>query len=243
MKIRVMVADDHKIMRLGLGAIIKLESGMSLVAEAESGRQAIELARLHKPDVVTMDIGMADMNGIEATRAILKEHPEIKIVALSMYSDRKYILEVFRAGARGFLQKDCAFTELVEAVVAIHAGQAFLGKTVTGVVVDEILSVENAPLGDDSPALSKREIEVLRLMAEGLCTKEIADRMHIGIKTIETHQLRMKKKLNIYHLAGLTRYAIQQGLVCDGQMLPLPRTEGNTTSFFLSRYQGKFIKA
>jgi two-component system, NarL family, response regulator NreC len=118
MKIRVMVADDHKIMRQGLGVLIKTEPGMTLVAEAESGRQAIELARRHKPDVVTMDIGMPDINGIDATRAIVQEHPNIKIIALSMYSDRKYIQEIFRAGARGFIQKDCAFSELVQAVVA-----------------------------------------------------------------------------------------------------------------------------
>jgi DNA-binding NarL/FixJ family response regulator len=209
-------------MRQGLGAMIKLEPGMTLVAEADSGRQAIDLARLHKLDVVTMDIGMSDMNGIEATRLIVTEHPKIKIVALSMYSDRKYIREVFRAGARGFLQKDCAFTELVDAVVAIHSGQAFLGKTVTGIVVDDILSVENEPLGNNLSVLSNREIEVLRLMAVGVCTKDIALRMNIGIKTIETHQFRMKKKLGIDHVAGLTRFAIREGLICDGEMLPLP---------------------
>lgn len=222
MKIRVMVADDHKIMRQGLSAMIRTEPGMTLVAEAESGRQAIDLARRHKPDVVTMDIGMTDMNGIEATRAIVKEHPKIKVVALSMYSDRKYIQEIFRAGARGFLQKDCAFSELVQAVVTIHGGQPFLGKSVTGIVVNDILAVEDMPPGNSLSMLSEREIEVLRLMAEGVCTKDIADRMKIGIKTIETHQFRMKKKLGIIHLAGLTRFAVHEGLICSGELLHLP---------------------
>jgi len=162
------------------------------------------------------------INGIEATRAIVKEHPQIKIVALSMYSDRKYIMEVFRAGARGFLQKDCAFTELVDAVVAIHGGQAFLGKTVTGIVVDDILAVDNMPSANASSLLSNRETEVLRLMAEGVSSKDIALRLNLGLKTIETHQFRMKKKLGIEHVAGLIRFAVREGLFCDGKMLPPP---------------------
>jgi DNA-binding NarL/FixJ family response regulator len=209
-----MIADDHQIMREGLGLLIHAEPTMELVAEAETGREAIEMARRHKPDVVTMDISMPDMNGIEATREIVKEHPWIKVIALSTHSDRNYLQEIFRAGAKGFLQKDCAFSELVLAVSTIQGGQPYLGKTMTGIVVEDILCAESMSSGDVGPSLlTERETEVLRLMAQEMDTKDIAGNLNIGVKTVETYQSRMKKKLNIFNLVGLTKYALRQGLV------------------------------
>jgi len=221
MTIRVMIADDHQIVRQGLRALILAEPRLELVAEAENGRQAIELARLHKPDVVTMDIGMPEMNGIEATRVIVKEHPLMKVIALSIHSDRKYLQEIFRVGARGFLQKDCAFSELVHAVITTHAGQLYLGNTLAGIVVEDILCVEEMSNEVDLTVLTEREVEVLRLIAGELGTKNIASRLNLSIKTVETYQNRIKKKLKIFSVAGLTKYAIRQGLVCVGDT-PLP---------------------
>jgi DNA-binding NarL/FixJ family response regulator len=221
MTIRVIVADDHQIMRQGLRALFFAEPGMELVAEAENGRQAIDMARQHMPDVVIMDIGMPDINGIDATRAIIKENPAIKVIALSMHSDRKYILEMFRAGAKGFLRKDCAFFELAEAIMLIQAGQSYLDKTMAGIFVDGIMCAENVPPEIGLSALTEREIEVLRLMTQEVCTKDIASALKLGEKTIGTYQYRMKNKLNIFNMVGLTKFAIRHGLACVGEKPPL----------------------
>lgn len=211
MKIRVMIVDDHKIVRQGLVALIRGEPSMVLVAEADNGRQAIELARQHKPDVITMDIGMPDMNGIEATRLILQENPSIKIVALSIHADRKYLFEIFKAGASAYLAKDCVFSELVQAVKSAHAGERYVGKDSINTVVEGIICARAKP----SPlaSLSDREVDVLKKMAMGLNAKHIAYQEHLSIKTVESYQSRIKKKLGMTNLVQLTKLAICEGLV------------------------------
>ena len=219
MSIRVMIADDHKLIRQGLRSLLLAESRLEIVAEAENGRHAIELARLYQPDVVTMDISMPEMDGVEATRILVAEHPGIKVIALSLHSDLMFVQELFRVGAQGYLQKDCEISELVQAIITTYDGQPYLGKTLEGIGIKDILCGE-AMCGVTSPAvLTDRETEVLLLMVEELATKVIATRLNIGVKTVETYQKRMKRKLNISNLAGLTKYAIRQRLACVGENL------------------------
>ena len=220
MKTKVMIVDDHPIVRQGLASLINAELNLMVVAEAKSGAQAIEMARLHHPDIITMDIGMPGMNGIEATKAILKDQETTKVIALSVHSDRKYIMEVFKAGARGFLLKDCESDELIEAVRVVQEGQPFLSRGVTNVVVQDILCCgDSPPPGSMRHLLSEREIEIFRLMAEGMSTKDIAKLVKLGLKTVETYQTRLKKKLGTSNIVDLTKLAIREGLVA---LQPLP---------------------
>ena len=212
MSIRIILADDHKIVRTSLGNLLEKEKEFEIVGEADNGRETVRLARELLPDVVIMDIGMPELNGIEATKQIIKASDNIKIIALSMHSDRMFITGMFKAGASGYLLKDCAFDELVDAINNVMSGKIYLSKDVTAIVVDELLQALLKDNPEGTVNLSDREKEVLQLIAEGKSTKEIADALFLSIKTIESHRKNIMTKLNIYTVPELIKYAVRMGL-------------------------------
>ena len=212
MKIRVLLADDHKIVRDGLRALIERHDGMQVVAEAETGREALILARKHNPNVVIMDISMPDLNGIDATRQILEEVKGVKVIALSMHSNRQFVDGMLRAGVSGYLLKDCAADELIQCIHIVLSGRICLSPGITGLLVNEYLQPTRCDSLPASPQLSDREREVLQLIAEGRSTRQIADALHISVKTVETHRKNIMEKADLHTVAELTKYAIRQGL-------------------------------
>jgi DNA-binding NarL/FixJ family response regulator len=212
MSVRLILADDHKIMREGLRALLARQKEIEVIAEAESGRGVVELcAQLH-PDVVVIDISMPDLNGIDATRQIIRDDPQVKVIALSMHSDKKYVKEMLSAGACGYLLKDSAFEELGTAIASVLKNKTYLSPQITDTVVKDYVS-ENAPSGSvASTALSTREREVLQLIAEGKATREIAAALYVSVKTVETHRKQIMDKLGLNSIAELTKYAIREGL-------------------------------
>ncbi len=213
-KIRILLADDHKIIREGLMALIRQQKNMDVVGEAEDGREAVNLAQEHDPDVVIMDVAMPGLNGMEATRQILSDGPDTKIIALSMHSDRRFVAEMLKAGARGYLLKDSAFEEMVIAVKEVMAGKTYLSPTVAGMVVDDYVRRISFPAGTDTsiPRLTPREREVLQMIAEGKSTKEVAAELTISVKTVETFRRQIMNKLDIHSIAELTKFALREGL-------------------------------
>ena len=212
MSIRVLLADDHSMMREGLRFILERAADVEVVGEAENGRTVLEMADRLKPDVVVMDIGMADLNGVEATRRLRAGHPKIKVIGLSMYSDKRYVLGMLEAGASGYVFKGAAGTELVRAIEAAGRGRKYLSSQITDVVVDSYVE-RQFPAGNTAySALGNREREVLQLLAEGKTSKEIASRLNISPATVETHRRNIMKKLDIHSIAELTKYAIREGL-------------------------------
>jgi len=211
MSIRIVLADDHTILRQSLVKSFNEESDIEIVGEAKDGRSTVELARQLQPDIVVMDIEMPDLNGLEATRRITKDFPQIKVLGLSMHANDKYIREMFRAGANGYLLKNCPFEELVKAVRIIMQGKTFISSSIGDVVIKEYI---NTPEKNKSvfSILSEREREIMQLLAEGQTTKFIARQLHISPKTVEGHRLKMMGKLNIDSIAKLTKYAIQEGV-------------------------------
>jgi two-component system response regulator NreC len=212
MTIQVLLADDHKIVRDGLRVLIERCHDMQVIAEAEDGRKALQLARKHKPDVVIMDISMPDLNGIDATRQILEEVPGAKVIALSMHSDKQFVDGMLRAGAVGYLLKDCAADELIQCIRIVLSGRICLSPGITGFLVDEYLHPTRDEVLAPRTELSVREREVLQLIAEGRSTKDIANSLHISIKTVETHRKNIMGKANLHSVAELTKYAIRNGL-------------------------------
>jgi len=212
MNIRILLADDHKITRQGLRSLLDKLSDMEVIAEAEEGRTAVHLARKLVPNVVIMDVSMPDLNGMEATRQIVGEFPNVKIIALSMHSDSLFVTEMLKSGASGYLLKDCAFEELEGAIRAVVNDKIYLSPSISGTVVDDYLHRLSKADFSDSQVLSNREREVLQLMAEGKSTKQIALKLHISVKTVETHRRQIMNKLDIYTVAELTKYAIRKGL-------------------------------
>lgn len=212
MRIKVLLVDDHKIVVDGLRALLGKTPDIEVVGEAVDGRAAVRLVRELSPEVVIMDVGMPDLNGIEATRQILSDSAAVKIVALSMHSDRRFVVEMLKAGASGYLLKDCAFDELVRAIRAVVLQQIYLSPMITDVVVKDYLNnLKEMPSAFS--ILTTREREVLQLLAEGKSTKNIASILHVSVKTVETHRQQIMKKLKRYSVAELTKFAIQEGLV------------------------------
>jgi two-component system, NarL family, response regulator NreC len=212
MSIKIILADDHAVLRHGLSKSFQNEKDMEVIAQAKDGRTTVELVRELKPDVVIMDIGMPDLNGIEATRQIKQEHPKVKVIGLSMHSSKNFIIEMFRAGAVGYLLKDCEFDELVNAVRLVVTNKTYISPAISDVVVENYMHPSSQAYNSAFSVLSKREREVLQLLTEGKTTKQIAKRLHISSKTVEAHRLNMMNKLKIDSIAQLTKYAIQEGL-------------------------------
>lgn len=214
MKLRILLVDDHKIVREGLRTLIEKQPGLEVVGEANSGRMALNLARELKPDVVIMDVTMPDLNGIEATRQIHSEIPGVKVIALSMHSDKRLVAGILMAGASGYLLKeDCDSVELGRAIQAVASNQTYLSLKIGEVVIKDY--VRHLSINTSSPFsnLTPREREVLQLLAEGKSTKEIASSLHLSVKTIETHRNKIMEKLDIHSIAELTKYAIRERLI------------------------------
>jgi DNA-binding NarL/FixJ family response regulator len=210
--LKVLIADDHKIIRDGLRSLLSGYPEIQLVAEAEDGRETVELVKELSPQVVVMDIAMPDLNGIEATRQIVAEHPGIKVIALSMHSDKRFVSEMFKAGASAYLLKDCAFEELVTAIRSVIANKNYLSPAISGIVIEDFIRHRAGPDSTVFSVLSNREREVLQLLAEGRNTKEIAAHLDVSIKTVEAHRIKIMSKLGINSIAELTKYAIREGL-------------------------------
>jgi len=212
MKTRVLLVDDHKIMREGLRSLLAVTPGVEVVGEAGDGRSAVQLALKLAPDVVVMDIGMPDLNGVDATRQIKARDPKIKVIALSLHSDERFIAGMFKAGASGYLLKDGAFEELAHAIRTVAAGHTYLCPRIAKTVIRDYLRDAQAAAIAGGPALSEREREVLQLIAEGKSTKEIAGRLDVSVKTVETHRARIMERLGVHSVAELTKYAVREGL-------------------------------
>lgn len=203
---KILLVDDHKMLRDGLRAILERE-GLTVVGEAATGYEALELAQSLTPDIIVMDISMPDLNGVDATRHLVGARADVKVIALSMHSDRRYVIAMFEAGARGYLLKNSASEELIQAVQAVARGLTYVSPSIGHVVVDSI------PFGTKSArALSAREREVLQLLAEGKSSKDIASTLHLALPTVETHRRQIMDKLSIRSIAELTKYAIREGL-------------------------------
>ena len=209
MGIKIIIADDHKIMRDGLRTLLEHEPDMEVIAEADNGRAIVQLSHKLKPDVVIMDISMPELNGFEATRQIVQKNPDVKVVALSMHADKRFVAGMFEAGAKSFLLKDSAFSQLSEAIRNVHSGKTYLGDYISDVVVRDYVNFLSRKEPD---MLTTREKEILQLLAEGKTTKETAAALRISTKTIETHRQHIMEKLNIFSVAGLTKYAIREGI-------------------------------
>ena len=212
MSIKILLADDHRLVRQGLRSLIEKGCGMEVVAEAENGREAVRLAREEEPDVIIMDIDMPDLNGMEATRQVIAVLPRVRVIALSMHSDKRFVRGMLEAGAAGFLLKDCAFEELDIAIRTVAANKPYLSPGISGVVIQDYLGRGASDKLSAPSLLTPREREVLQLYAEGGTTREIADRLCVSVKTVETHRQRIMEKLEIRSIAELTKYAVREGL-------------------------------
>ena len=211
--LKVIIADDHMIVRDGLRSLLERQPDMEVVAEAENGRMALKLVKELSPDVVIMDIGMRELNGIDATRQIVKMSPGVKVLALSMYSDKRFIKGMLKAGASGYMLKDSAFKELIDAIRVIVENKIYISPSVANIITEDYLKQSPESDGSTRSLLSSRELEVLQLLVEGMSTKQIASSLRLSIKTIESHRSRIMKKIDVNNIADLTRYAIREGII------------------------------
>ncbi len=212
MKYRIVLADDHRLMREGLKTLLAGEVDLEVVGEAEDGRSAVSLALELVPDVVIMDVAMPGLNGIEATRQILRHAPSVKVIALSMHSDRRFVGEMLKVGASGYLLKDGAFDELVRAIRAVLADQTYLNPKIASIVIEYHVRRPQTENSSVWSVLTAREREVLQLLSEGKTSKQIAAQLHISAKTVESHRRQITDKLGLRSVAALTKYAIREGL-------------------------------
>lgn len=212
-KLRILVADDHNIVREGLRMILEREPDMDVVAESDNGLDALALAVKLAPDVMLLDISMPGISGIEATQRVLEKMPNISILVLSMSAEKQFVIEALSAGAKGYLLKDCAATDLVVAIRNVAAGRVYLSQKVAGLLVQEYIQNPTVSCSSTIDCLSPRETEVLQYIADGKSTKEIAYFLNVSVKTVETYRQNVMKKLNLHTIAELVKYAIREGLV------------------------------
>jgi DNA-binding NarL/FixJ family response regulator len=212
--IRVLLADDHNLIRAGLRLVVAQQADFLVAGEAEDGRQAVAMTEQLKPDVVVMDIGMPQLNGIEACLQIRQAHPEIEVVMLSMHSDEAYVLRALKAGARAYLLKDSAEADLARAIRAAAEGKSFFSPEVGKVLLtDYVRKLERTGAEDSYELLSPREREILQLVAEGKSSKDIANMLHLSVYTVETHRAKIMQKLNVKSIPELILYAVRKGLI------------------------------
>ncbi len=213
-KVKILIVDDHAIVRQGLRALLEAQDGLEVIAEAENGRDAVKKVHDLAPDVVIMDIAMPILNGLEATRQIKRLKPGIKVLALTMYNDENYIFQILKSGASGYLTKECSAGELITAIRSVHGGSPYFSPAISRKIMDSYLredSEKNA--GREPDKLTNREKEVLQLIAEGYTNSEIGGFMKISVKTVETHRAHIMNKLDLHDVAGLIKYAIKKGIV------------------------------
>ena len=212
MSIKVLLVDDHAIIREGLRSLLEKQPDIEVVADTDDGRKALELVRELSPDIVIMDVTMPRLGGIEATRQITGEFPDVKVIALSIHSRRRFVADMLSAGAAGYILKECLFDELVAAIRAVAAGGRYLSPRITEVVVDDYVKRLSSGAEAPSASLTSREREVLQLVAEGKSTKQIALELHVSTKTIEANRRQIMEKLGMHSVAELTKYAVREGL-------------------------------
>ena len=213
-KVRVLLADDHQLMRSGVRLMLEREPDMSVVGEASDGREAVALAKSLRPDVVIMDIGMPNLSGIEAARQMTRERPELAVMILSMHPDETYVLRALKAGARGYLLKDSAEADLIRAVHMVAGGKSFFSPAVSKVLLDDYVRKLKRSGSDDAyDLLTPRECEVLQLIAEGKSNKDIANLLNLSVYTVESHRSNLMEKLNLRGLPELILYAVRKGII------------------------------
>jgi DNA-binding NarL/FixJ family response regulator len=217
MGLKIMIVDDHTVVREGLRLLLEKEPDMEVVAEVGNGAMAVQLVNEFLPDVIVMDINMPDMNGIEATRRIMTENGDVKVLALSMESDRRFVVEVLQAGAKGYVLKDSAFVELASAIRAVAHDDPYLCSRITELIMKDYLASipKGIPLGHTT--LTAQEQEILKFIADGRNTKDIAHLLEVSAKTIDNQRHTIMKKLGLYSIASLTKYAVREGLTSINQ--------------------------
>ena len=213
-KVRILLADDHTVMRAGLRALLERQPNLEVVGEAEDGRQTVELASSHVPDVVVKDIAMPNLNGVEATRRMVSKQPAISVVILSMYSDESYVMRALQAGARAYLLKDSVVTDLIRAIEALSQGKSFFSPKISRILAEDyVRALKEKGIADSYELLTPREREILQLLAEGRTNKEVATSLNISVYTAETHRGNILQKLNLHGSAELVLYAVRKGII------------------------------
>ena len=208
MELKILLVDDHKILRDGLRNMIEKFPNFKVVGEATNGREALDFAQKLNPDVIIMDVAMEGLNGVDATQQIVQQTPETKIIGLSMHSNKRFILGMFKAGAYGYLLKDSDSSELIDAIKTVSHGKKYISQRISGAIVDELIS----PTRKEENELSQREKEILQLIAEGKSSKEIAEILFLSSKTVDSHRKNIMDKLELFTIPDLTKYAIKTGL-------------------------------
>ena len=212
MSIKILIADDHQLFREGLINLLSDSSEIEVIAQAEDGKEAIIKAKKFNPDIVIMDIGMPVMNGVEATEILKKELPDIKVIAISMYSDKHFIKGMLEAGASGYLLKSCTYDQLIEAINAVYSGKKYLSNKITEVIIHDYLGKEEE-IPNNDPKLSERESEILKLFAEGKTSREISELLFVSVKTVGTHKQHILEKLELKTTTDLVKYALKKGII------------------------------
>jgi two-component system response regulator NreC len=213
-QIRIVLADDHAVMRTGLRLVLERQADFAVVGEASDGREAVALVQRETPDVLVMDIGMPNLNGIEAARQVGAAAPQVAVVILSMHSDEAYVLRALKAGARGYLLKESAESDLIAAIRAVHAGKAFFSPAVSRMLVEDyVRQLQDREIEDSYELLTTREREILQLVAEGKSNKEVAAILNLSLYTIETHRGNLMEKLGLHTVPELILYAVRKGVI------------------------------
>ena len=213
-KIRIVLADDHQLFRRGLRALLEQQPDLTVVAEAKDGREAVTAVQSQKPDVLVIDIGMQNLNGIEAARQLTESHSEAAIVILSMHSDETYVLRALKAGAKGYLLKDSAEADLIRAIHAVADGKSFFSPAVSKVLLDDYMrKLQRSGAEDAYDLLTPREREILQLVVEGKSNKEVANMLNLSVYTVETHRSNIMEKLNLKGVPELILYAVRKGII------------------------------
>lgn len=211
-RIKILLVDDHPVVRKGIASCLSQHANLEIIGEAADGREALRKAREMLPDIVLMDIDMPHMNGLAVTDLLRKDAPKVKVLILSMHSNTDYVLRIIQSGARGYVLKDASTEELLRAISAVNSGEAFFSPEVARAALNQYVKGTGTP-NSEAQQLTNREREVLVHIADGLSNKEIASQLGVGVRTVETHRERIMRKLNIHSVAGLTKFAISQGLV------------------------------